>query len=328
MAGGVQSCNELGRIQGCVCKCGCCLLPALTLALPPSRSLASLAIYADTPGVHLSHRIPHMLSPDELKLLHPRKRLRAYLPPTPLTLTLSSDGDEFEFDAAAATAAASGGSSSGKKLPKAVSATYLWSGLVRVDVADAPPNTALAFYGPASMRVWALPALAEGDSLELGGAEEEGEEEGGRGDKVLLPTASVEARGGLVPTVLVVQPAGMGADSRAALADIAVSGLPGWVSVHVPRAQKALRLRVWAPRGVEVFLRPPLPCPSPMQEQVRCRSEMTAGREGGGRACIGCTRCTCLCCCMVRHSKRCTLLLTGTACTSGLLSPCAFHTLH
>ncbi len=42
---------------------------------------------ADTPGVHLHHRVPHMLSPAELKLLHPRKRLQPLIPPTPLDLT-------------------------------------------------------------------------------------------------------------------------------------------------------------------------------------------------------------------------------------------------
>lgn len=42
--------------------------------------------HADTPGVHLHHRIPHMLSPAELKLLHPRRRLALTLPPLPVEL--------------------------------------------------------------------------------------------------------------------------------------------------------------------------------------------------------------------------------------------------
>lgn len=42
---------------------------------------------ADTPGVHLHHRLPHLLSPEELKELHPRKRLRPYYPPLPQDLT-------------------------------------------------------------------------------------------------------------------------------------------------------------------------------------------------------------------------------------------------
>ena len=42
---------------------------------------------ADTPGVHLHHRLPHLLSPEELRELHPRKRLRPYYPPLPQDLT-------------------------------------------------------------------------------------------------------------------------------------------------------------------------------------------------------------------------------------------------
>jgi hypothetical protein len=43
----------------------------------------------DTPGVHLHHRVPHMLSPEELKLLHPRRRLQVTTPSTPLDLATS-----------------------------------------------------------------------------------------------------------------------------------------------------------------------------------------------------------------------------------------------
>lgn len=53
--------------------------------------------------------------------------------------------------------------------------------------------------------------------------------------------------------------------SRGALADVAVSGLPGWVSIWAPFAKRNIRIRVWAPRGVEVFLRPPLPCVNPVK---------------------------------------------------------------
>ena len=42
-----------------------------------------LLLAADTPGIHLHHRLPHMLSPEELKELHPRRRLKPYYPPTP-----------------------------------------------------------------------------------------------------------------------------------------------------------------------------------------------------------------------------------------------------
>ena len=45
------------------------------------------------------------------------------------------------------------------------------------------------------------------------------------------------------------------------VADVCVSGLPGWVAVHVPEARGCVQLRVWAPAGIEVFVRPPLPAP-------------------------------------------------------------------
>ena len=43
------------------------------------------------------------------------------------------------------------------------------------------------------------------------------------------------------------------------VADIAVSGLPGWVSVQTEQSQGRLVLRVWAPHGIGAYLRPPLP---------------------------------------------------------------------
>jgi len=49
---------------------------------------------ADTPGVHLHHRLPHLLSPDELKELHPRKRLRPYYPPMPQDLTPQEEEEQ------------------------------------------------------------------------------------------------------------------------------------------------------------------------------------------------------------------------------------------
>lgn len=48
----------------------------------------------DTPGVHLHHRLPHLLSPEELKELHPRKRLSTYYPPMPQDLTPQEEEEE------------------------------------------------------------------------------------------------------------------------------------------------------------------------------------------------------------------------------------------
>lgn len=41
--------------------------------------------------------------------------------------------------------------------------------------------------------------------------------------------------------------------------DIAVSGVPGWVALRTEQNQGRLQLRIWAPAGIEVYVRPPLP---------------------------------------------------------------------
>lgn len=46
-----------------------------------------------------------------------------------------------------------------------------------------------------------------------------------------------------------------------AVADVAVSGLPGWVALRTEQSGGRLVLRVWAPVGIEAYVRPPLPVP-------------------------------------------------------------------
>lgn len=46
------------------------------------------------------------------------------------------------------------------------------------------------------------------------------------------------------------------------LADIAISGLPGWVAVS-SQGRGEVHLQIWAPAGIQAFVRPPLPCPEP-----------------------------------------------------------------
>ena len=54
-------------------------------------------VCADTPGVHLHHRLPHLLSPEELKKLHPRRRLKPYFAPTPESLSEHQEEDDFKY---------------------------------------------------------------------------------------------------------------------------------------------------------------------------------------------------------------------------------------
>jgi hypothetical protein len=267
------------------------------LAAAAAAAAAAAVDATDTPGVHLHHRIPHMLTPAELRLLHPRKRLMAFSPPSPLDILREQEDDNDDGDAqledsfTSSSSSSSGpnaGSSSDKPKPKTATASYIWSGLVRVDVLSGPPSCSLAFYGPRTMRVYALPLLAEGQEVDFEVEDEDEEEEvdaflqelldeqqgevvdpssssssskkGSKGSTVLFCKESVQARGGLVPHSFVVKSP---IPTAACLADVAVSGLPGWVGVYAPFSKQDIVLRVWVPRGVEVFLRPPLPCPVP-----------------------------------------------------------------
>jgi nitric-oxide synthase len=193
-----------------------------------------------------------------------------------------------------------------------VSASYLWSSLARVDVVSAPPSASLVFYGPSSTRVLGLPLLAPGQEVEVdwgaavGGYDSDGDEGGDADDSVRIPAArdseqgrpsepggssgsrfldggaSVAARGGLVPHSVTIPAPDLPTSS--CLADVAVSGLPGWVGLYAPFARQPLQLRVWAPRGVEVFLRPPLPCPPPPKPVSSAAAGADQGGEGGGGA--------------------------------------------
>jgi hypothetical protein len=78
---------------------------------------------------------------------------------------------------------------------------------------------------------------------------------------LVVGVESVVARGGLR---LVRRVDLRGAGDVTTLADICVSGLPGWVAVVSGCDREPLRLRIWAPRGVEVHVRPPMPCPTPV----------------------------------------------------------------
>lgn len=202
-------------------------LPGTTLARIPLRAFANGdGVLVDTPGLHLHHRLIHGLAPGEATALQPQKALRPWFAPDP---------------AAVSTDAAGMGA-----------ASYAWGGLVRVDVKAAPPGTRLIFYGPGPLRVGATPLqsgpLTDADLDALAG---------GPDGAPAFGRASVATRGGLRPARQVVL--------RGRAVDVAVSGLPGWVSVRPPAGDTGpdslggIALRVWAPVGVEVFLRDPLP---------------------------------------------------------------------
>jgi nitric-oxide synthase len=220
-------------------------MPGTTLRTIPLRVFSAGGTLFDTPGLHLHHRTPHLLTPDENKALHPRKRLAPFVAPAPA-----------EVAAAAAAAAGAGRADErGEALEGgAAVASYWWGGLVRIDVMECPADTRLVFYGPPALQVAAVPGASTAAPAAPGpaaGGEPFGAE-------------SVALRGGLRVAKVVSLRAG--ADVAEALADVAVSGVPGWVTVFARGGRgEGVRLRLLAPKGVEVYARPPLPVPSPLQ---------------------------------------------------------------
>ena len=125
--------------------------------------------------------------------------------------------------------------------PTSAGASYTWGGVARLDFepgAEAGGITSVSFVGPAAL---AVERRAFGES-------------GGGDAAAAAPAfgaASVAARGGLRPArSLSLRGAGG--------VDVSVSGLPGWVEVR-GRSIDGAAVTVWAPTGVEVFVRPPVP---------------------------------------------------------------------
>lgn len=200
-------------------------MPGTTLQPIPLQVFSSGGVLYDTPGLHLHHRVPHMLTPEENKELHPRKRLRGYVAPSPQDV-LAGAGD---------------------------AASYHWGSLAKIDVVPGSNDVQLVFYGPSALKV------------ESGGSRSSGSEITGHS---MFAEESVAARGGLrlaKETELEAPKCG----GLEAVADVAISGVPGWLTVYCAcgggkRSSAPVQVRVWVPVGVEVFIRPPMPVASPL----------------------------------------------------------------
>lgn len=201
------------------------LLPGTTLGVIPLRAFGGEGTLYDTPGVVLHHRVNGMLDGPDLAALAPR---------LPLQLREARAPGEEELQGCA----------------------VFWEGLARVDVLQAPRGTRLLFWGPSERaRVAALPLdRAEAGETPWAGAE------GGDG----VGTAAVAARGGLRVARELELAAGL---RLAPIADVVVSGMGGWMTVvaggggrgGVATGPPLVKLRVWAPKGAEIFIRPPMP---------------------------------------------------------------------
>ncbi|BDA41159.1 probable nitric oxide-associated protein 1 at N-terminal half [Coccomyxa sp. Obi] len=253
-------------------------MPGTTLQLIALNTYESGGVLYDTPGVHLQHRLQHLLDPALTKQLLPKGKLKPFVPPRPQEL---------------ATQAQLGASSATRRV--AASGTYFWGGLVRIDVLGAPVSTSLAFYGPKAMHVQSLPLLndssdhlgaasaagadvssqvsadkaaraAHAESLNESRDNQQGEAGGtastsGResATEELFGIEIVRSRGGL----RMIKEVKLNVSGAGPVADVAISGLPGWVSFRTGQSGGRLALRVWAPVGIEAYVRPPLPVPPP-----------------------------------------------------------------
>jgi len=218
-------------------------MPGTTLKAIPLEVFSTGGVLYDTPGLHLHHRVPHILTPAENKDLHPRKKLRAYIPMPPGDLLILVNGGSKEEDPA-------------RDRNYEEFASYEWGGLARLDVAPGDESVHLVFFGPPALKVKLKPASDENvASGEIAGV-----------DAVAFGAESVQARGGLrLAKTATLRPPRRGSGVEP-IADIAISGVPGWVAVYCSgrRGAGCVDVRVFTPIGVEVFVRPPLPVPAPL----------------------------------------------------------------
>jgi nitric-oxide synthase len=235
-------------------------MPGTTLRTIPLQVFSSGGTLFDTPGLHVHHRVPHILKPEENKELHPRKRLKAHVPPSPADLGCIPHAAAKERNTESSLNVAS----------------YMWGGIGRIDVLSCPPETQLVFYGPAALKVQTLSKTSSMPFFHEEGKETAKiETNGDFSDGFRFGAESVASRGGLRMTREVEM--AVDGDYFESIGDIALSGVPGWVSIlagpgrssRQGRHQKGgpspgpgvgtVHLKVWAPVGVEVFVRPPLP---------------------------------------------------------------------
>eukprot|EP00892_Ulva_mutabilis_P003852 jgi/Ulvmu1/1839/UM119_0058.1 len=203
-------------------------MPGTTLGFVRLGAFSSGGTLYDTPGLHLHHRCLHILTPPELKAIHPKRKLRPYVAASPEVVAEQHASAE-------------------------PSATYFWGAVLRIDLLEAPPDTMLVFFGTGAMQVYACRLVQDDEVLTI--------ISDGSEDDSVFGSMSVAVRGGLrLAREIQLESAGF----TTTLADVTISGMPGWVSVVSGGILGNVKLRVHAPRGVEVAVRPPLPCPTPV----------------------------------------------------------------
>eukprot|EP00469_Lotharella_globosa_P013348 CAMPEP_0167777460 /NCGR_PEP_ID=MMETSP0111_2-20121227/3716_1 /TAXON_ID=91324 /ORGANISM="Lotharella globosa, Strain CCCM811" /LENGTH=314 /DNA_ID=CAMNT_0007667667 /DNA_START=188 /DNA_END=1132 /DNA_ORIENTATION=+ len=242
-------------------------VPGTTLGIIPLQAFESGGTLYDTPGVHLHHRLQHMLTPQEVSELHPRKKLGTYVAPPPSTE------------------------------PGQVT-SYLWGSLFKLEITRCVGDTQVVFYGPNCLKVAhqaSDQSLSYGEPGTLGGAfgEESVVKRGGwrlaRELSIGISPPSVSSNDddeegmgyGFSSQSTATQPyddhnGSANDDDEAQLRpilEIAVSGILGWVSIYANRESSGtLSLKTYAPVGAEVFFRPPMMRNFPKPKKKRKKS--------------------------------------------------------
>lgn len=247
-------------------------MPGTTLGPIEIEAFSGGGSLFDTPGIHLHHRMTAAVSPEDLSLLGPRRRIRGY-PIFPLMPKMGSKmplafeiGERFgtssqaEDDEISDYDSYSENESNSYDKIKGLSLTgvsIFWGGIVRLDVVKAPPHVGLRFYGPNAVPVYVVPSL-EADSLY--------KEELGRG---LRPPTDAKDWPGLESKQTLKFM--MESWNRPAC-DIAISGL-GWATIEPdhtsynenPEEEATVDLKtevqmvIQVPKATEVFIRASMP---------------------------------------------------------------------
>lgn len=213
-------------------------MPGTTLSSIPLEVFQSGEKLYDTPGLHIHHRLPHILTPQENKLLHPKKRLQTFV-----AKQVNNEPDHHTC--------------------------YCWGGVVRVHLLDCPEHTSLTFFGPSDVLRVSILSFSTGTLKSMIRNSNEGVE---KTDDFAIEkgfgAASVLSRGGL----RIAKKASIKTNtpknrlgSTDAVADIAISGIPGWIQISCPNSDQTnpqINLVIEAPVGIEVFVRPPIPLSS------------------------------------------------------------------
>ena len=271
-------------------------MPGTTLGVIPLRAFEGRGVMYDTPGVFLHHRMNSILSGEDIKRFKLGNSLKKYAPP-PRVEGEETDRESFaglsllwgallRVDITEATANANLTFYGPKGMRVAVVETASLPDPEALEAAadlereahraanregaeegaedgaeDATPLAPSAMAAVEAARAENLrsPALVTpyGDAADP------------EADDILLPGTSAEYETARDETSVFHQrlvrearfDSREGEDGYGALADLSVSGMNGWIRVSRTsrRDDCAVRVKVWGPRGLEVFVREPMP---------------------------------------------------------------------